>query len=230
MGYEVEDELMLVDNETTGKIEVQPITETISHVDPAIVLLTIAGELIETTAEHPFYELESAPWLAVGQTEGRWTDALELKAGDRVWKADGASGVVQAVAVVPVQQPMYNLTVAEAHTFFVGDGQWLVHNCITNVFSGRKSMLNEMAARNIRSADGFQTIQNGKQFYTIDNQGVLDLIQETFGSTRDWVKVYEDGFDAAGNKVSLHYFHNSKTGQVWDGKIKAGWSNLPKKK
>jgi hypothetical protein len=26
---------------------------------------------------------------------------------------------------------MYNLTVAEAHTFFVGDGQWLVHNCST---------------------------------------------------------------------------------------------------
>jgi hypothetical protein len=23
---------------------------------------------------------------------------------------------------------MYNLTVAQAHTFFVGDGQWLVHN------------------------------------------------------------------------------------------------------
>jgi len=37
--------------------------------------------------------------------------------------------VVQAVEVAPVQQRMYNLTVAEAHTFFVGDGQWLVHNC-----------------------------------------------------------------------------------------------------
>ena len=24
---------------------------------------------------------------------------------------------------------MYNLTVDTAHTFFVGDGQWLVHNC-----------------------------------------------------------------------------------------------------
>lgn len=24
---------------------------------------------------------------------------------------------------------MYNLTVEEARTFFVGDGQWLVHNC-----------------------------------------------------------------------------------------------------
>lgn len=30
---------------------------------------------------------------------------------------------------MPVPQRMYNLTVAEAHTFFVGDGQWLVHNC-----------------------------------------------------------------------------------------------------
>lgn len=83
---------------------------------------------LETTAEHPFYELESAPWLAVGQTEGRWTDAIELQAGDWVWKADGTSGVVQAVAVVQIPQRMYNLTVDVAHTFFVGQQQWLVHN------------------------------------------------------------------------------------------------------
>ncbi|MEZ4736343.1 MAG: hypothetical protein R3E79_55360 [Caldilineaceae bacterium] len=36
--------------------------------------------------------------------------------------------MVQAVEVVKQPQQMYNLTVAEAHTFFVGDGQWLVHN------------------------------------------------------------------------------------------------------
>ena len=125
----VEGDIVLAYNEATGKVGPYPIVDTISHVDPTIVLLTIDGELIETTAGHPFYELESAPWLAVGQTEGRWTDALDLRAGDRVWKADGTSGVVQSVAVAPVPQRMYNLTVAEAHTFFVGDGQWLVHNC-----------------------------------------------------------------------------------------------------
>ena len=86
-------------------------------------VLTIDGETLETTAEHPFYELEWAPWLAVGQTAGRCTDALDLQAGDRVWQADGTSGVVQPVAVAPVQQRMYNLTVAQAHTFFVGDGR-----------------------------------------------------------------------------------------------------------
>jgi RHS repeat-associated protein len=125
----VEGELVLAYNETTGEIGAYPITDVISHVDPEIVLLTIDGETLETTAEHPFYELESAPWLAAGETEGRWTDALELQAGDRVWKADGVSGVVQSVEVAPVPQRMYNLTVAEAHTFFVGEQQWLVHNC-----------------------------------------------------------------------------------------------------
>ena len=125
----VEGDIVLAYNEATGKVGPYPIVDTISHVDPTIVLLTIDGELIETTAEHPFYEMEGAPWLVMGQTEGRWTDALDLRAGDRVWKADGTSGVVQSVAVAPVPQRMYNLTVAEAHTFFVGDGQWLVHNC-----------------------------------------------------------------------------------------------------
>ena len=40
--------------------------------------------------------------------------------------------MVQAVEVVARAQPMYNLTVAEAHTFFVGRGQWLVHNVDCN--------------------------------------------------------------------------------------------------
>ncbi len=38
------------------------------------------------------------------------------------------NGTVESIAVVVDPQPMYNLTVDEAHTFFVGDGDWLVHN------------------------------------------------------------------------------------------------------
>ncbi|MFN8531670.1 MAG: hypothetical protein U0670_23950 [Anaerolineae bacterium] len=37
-------------------------------------------------------------------------------------------GTVEQVEVVAQHQQMYNLTVDEAHTFFVGDDQWLVHN------------------------------------------------------------------------------------------------------
>ena len=70
----VEGDLVLAYNEATGKIGAYPIVDTISHVDAEIVLLTINGETLETTAEHPFYELQSAPWLAAGQTEGHWIE------------------------------------------------------------------------------------------------------------------------------------------------------------
>jgi hypothetical protein len=35
---------------------------------------------------------------------------------------------VEAITIVTQPQRMYNFTVAAAHTYFVGDGQWLVHN------------------------------------------------------------------------------------------------------
>ncbi len=125
----VEGDLVLAFNEANGQLEVHPVTDTISHIDPEIVLLTIDGEVLETTAGHPFYEMDTVPGLVVGQYHRRWTDAGALEAGDLVWQADGTTGVVEAVEVVDRPQRMYNLTVAEAHTFFVGDGAWLVHNC-----------------------------------------------------------------------------------------------------
>ncbi len=45
-----------------------------------------------------------------------------------VRNADGKYGEVKSVTAEKSTQWMYNLTVDEAHTFYVGDGQWLVHN------------------------------------------------------------------------------------------------------
>jgi hypothetical protein len=92
------------------------------HVDPVQVHLTIDGEHVETTPEHPFFTLERG-----------WVDAGELRVGERVRRANGFYGLVQAVVVETEPQVMYNLTVAEAHTFFVGAQHWLVHNTNCNV-------------------------------------------------------------------------------------------------
>ena len=43
-------------------------------------------------------------------------------------RADGSYRTVEAIDFVYQPQAMYNFTVASAHTYFVGDGQWLVHN------------------------------------------------------------------------------------------------------
>ncbi|MBL0262718.1 MAG: hypothetical protein IPQ05_02350 [Leptospiraceae bacterium] len=40
----------------------------------------------------------------------------------------------------------------------------------------------------------------------------------------DWKKVYKDGYDSNGNKVSVHYFQN-ESGIVFDVETHEGWSN-----
>ena len=48
---------------------------------------------------------------------------------------------MQRVQLVRHTQDMYNLTVEQAHTFFVGEGQWLVHNqCIGAVQDTAKTL------------------------------------------------------------------------------------------
>lgn len=108
---------VLAYDEATGVTGSYTVTAVLAHLDPTIVHLTIDGEPIETTPEHPFFV----------ENKG-WTPAGYLMLGDQVRQAGGMSGVVQRVAVERRSQPMYNLTVAVAHTFFVGEGQWLVHN------------------------------------------------------------------------------------------------------
>jgi hypothetical protein len=105
-------------NESTGEVGEYEVTATINHVDEDIIHLYLDGELIETTAEHPFYTEDEV-----------WVDAADLTAGDQILSLDGDYGTVERVVVVEdANQPMYNLTVDEAHTFYIGEGDWLVHN------------------------------------------------------------------------------------------------------
>lgn len=57
-----------------------------------------------------------------------WVDAENLEIGDDIRRADGTTGAVEAIEFEETTQEMYNLTVGTAHTFYMGEGQWLVHN------------------------------------------------------------------------------------------------------
>ena len=104
-------------NEADGTLGYYEVTATLSHADKVLTELIIDGEWIETTPEHPFYSLE----------EG-WLPADELKPGMYIRQANGDYELVWLKWTVYRTQEMYNLTVDTAHTFFVGEGQWLVHN------------------------------------------------------------------------------------------------------
>jgi hypothetical protein len=108
---------VLAFNEKTSKTDYYAITAVLIHKNPVLTEVLLDGEHIETTPHHPFYTQEKG-----------WVYAGELKIGMHVRKADGSYGLVWLAWNVEREQVMYNLTVDTAHTYFVGQGQWLVHN------------------------------------------------------------------------------------------------------
>jgi len=55
-------------------------------------------------------------------------EASELWPAAHIRQAAGGFGVVDSVRAALYPQRMYNLIVEGAHTYFVGQGKWLVHN------------------------------------------------------------------------------------------------------
>jgi RHS repeat-associated protein len=102
-------------DEASGATGSYTVTAVLVHPDPVLLHLTLDGETLVTTPEHPFFT-QARGWVAAG----------DLRVGERVRQLDGDVGVVQDVALEQRPQVMYNLTVA--HTFFVGEEGWLVHN------------------------------------------------------------------------------------------------------
>jgi hypothetical protein len=125
-------EKVLAYNPNTKQMEDQPILHVFLDHDNDLVDLTLTtihrtqqgrgvsrqSEVIHTNQKHPFLTKEKG-FLPVGQ----------IKLGMHVRRADGQWGVVTGWKVVPGAMTMYNLEVAQDHTFTVGVGEWVVHNC-----------------------------------------------------------------------------------------------------
>ncbi|WP_420806797.1 hypothetical protein, partial [Abyssisolibacter fermentans] len=69
---------------------------------------------------------------------------------------------------------------------------------------------------------GFETVKNGTTKNTVKNKQLLEKLREVESGT--WKKIYKDGYDTSGNKISIHYFQ-SQSGKVFNVKVKSGWSN-----
>ncbi len=89
---------------------------TTTHV-PHSTVVTKTSEVIHTNQKHPFFTVEKG-----------FVPVSQLHLGMHVLRADGTVGVVTGWKVVSGTKVMYNLTVAQDHTFTVGVGQWVVHN------------------------------------------------------------------------------------------------------
>jgi hypothetical protein len=81
-------------------------------------------QIIRATGEHPFY------------VEGKgWTPLCQIKPGDRVRTEDGWAAVKE-VENTGVWETVYNLRVADFHTYFVGKPEWGFSVWAHNSYSG----------------------------------------------------------------------------------------------
>ncbi|WP_147397536.1 polymorphic toxin-type HINT domain-containing protein [Amycolatopsis panacis] len=85
-----------------------------------LVKITIDSGNIRVTAAHPI-------WL---EARGGWVDAGLVRVGDLLTDSTGAVHAVRAVETWDESTPVYNLTVASVHTYYVSAGSEdvLVHN------------------------------------------------------------------------------------------------------
>lgn len=72
---------------------------------------------IVSTDGHPFWTPAPGAWRSA---PGTWTDARDLAAGDRLTTAAGAAVTLVRSSSYLSTQPLYDLTVAGLHTYFVG--------------------------------------------------------------------------------------------------------------
>jgi hypothetical protein len=75
--------------------------------------LHVNGQIIRTTAEHPFFE----------KLKG-WIRAGDLKEGDQLLGHDGQWVAVEDILDTGEWEVVYNLRIADYHTYFVTDWDW----------------------------------------------------------------------------------------------------------
>lgn len=116
--------------EWSGEDSYQPVEAVITgEQDYNLVRITLtSGETIEATSGHPLFV----------QQHG-WRDADHLKVGDKLYLQDQGSVKIKAIEREERHETVYNLTVANTHTYYVGEDGVLVHNAgCSNFFAKAK--------------------------------------------------------------------------------------------
>ncbi|HKV85619.1 MAG TPA: Hint domain-containing protein [Ktedonobacterales bacterium] len=164
-------------------------------------------ETIQMTTNHP--------WLTA---DHGWILASFLRVGEPVQRVDGSVAVVVGVRSEPGTVAMWDLTVSNVHTFAVGAGEYVVHNCGQ---SGKPDPTKLGSGQNYyyegQQREGLQQQryrQNHNKFRDQPNksQAFRDFIKSRKGSDyvfndNDWrykIETWEGG----GKEVYNHYWQN----------------------
>jgi RHS repeat-associated protein len=108
------------DEQTKTVVEQEVIHLIQSDKDHKIVTFNLSnGESIRVTDGHPFY---------VAANDDKWVQAKNLSIGEALLNSDGGLMPIVDLVSESSTEKVYNLTVANTHTYYVGEQKLLAHN------------------------------------------------------------------------------------------------------
>lgn len=108
-------------DEAGDQLGLFPVAAVMAHIDTSLLLLAAGDDALLTTPDHPFL------------TADGWQSAGELVPGGSLLSIDGRREPVSGGVWLDGRRVMFNLTVAQAHTYAVGGGGWVVHNACSRI-------------------------------------------------------------------------------------------------
>ncbi|AOX99689.1 RHS repeat-associated core domain-containing protein [Jeongeupia sp. USM3] len=165
-----------------------------------IHLMLDGGEELTATEGHPF------------KTPEGWRDAVLLKKGGKLLlKSDEDSDAERTVTIDEIRTeqqtlPVFNLEVANAHTFFVGGDGVLVHNgkgCKKDIAGTIYKFVDKYANKEYVGKTIREVEQRIKEHGARVKDGAYEVLETVKGTARDLKKAEQKWIDELGGKKNL---------------------------
>jgi len=165
-------DLVWATDEETGETALKEVVQLFRNETEEWVHITVDGEKITCTPNHPFYS----------PVKG-WTSAIDIRAGDILVMLNGEYVVVEQVQHELLESPetTYNFEVEDFHTYYVGDEPVLVHNQCVAKGGDFKAIVNEF---NETEAPHAHILRNGKRVAKVGIDGNIIKGDKSQGVTR----------------------------------------------
>jgi len=174
-----EGDLVLTYDSKNGEVVPRPVTACLGNWTQHLVKIKVGNEVVWATRIHPFYLPET----------DEWRSAMQLKAGMKVLGIDLKPRMIEEVQIMGTHEDTFNISVAEFHTFFVGETGVLVHN------SGFENM-----ARTTTQIYAIRNAANEVVYVGKTIQGLDVRFQQHVNSAHpEWANGYRIGQLEAGN-------------------------------
>ena len=161
----------------------------------------VDSERITCTPNHSFYS----------PVKG-WTDAIQLKAGDRLQLLNGEYVIIEQVQHELLESPVtvYNFEVKGFHTYFVGETSVLVHNsCGDKYYKATRTDGGVQQGMEITKKEALNRVRHGNDVIANSRSAAKKLAKDAFGNSRVYSEIHKSISNAMYHfhDASNHFFH-----------------------